>query len=81
MEILRLGVQLELWLLAYVTAIATSDLSHMFDLQHCSWQCWILNPLIKARGRTQNLMVPSQIHFCCATMGTLLPHSSSVTGL
>ena len=32
--------------------------------------CQILNPLIEARDRTCDLMVPSQIHFCCATMET-----------
>ena len=30
----------------------------------------IFNPLSKARDRTRNLMVPSRIHFCWATMGT-----------
>ena len=30
----------------------------------------ILNPLREARDRTRNLMVPIQIHFRCATMGT-----------
>ena len=33
-------------------------------------QLWILSPLSEARDRTCNLMVPSRIHFCCATMGT-----------
>ena len=28
------------------------------------------NPLSEARARTRNLMVPSRIRFCCATMGT-----------
>ena len=31
------------------------------DLHHSSQQCWILNPLLKARDRTRNLMVPSRI--------------------
>ena len=30
----------------------------------------ILNPLSKAWDRTHNLMVPCQIHFCCATRST-----------
>ena len=30
----------------------------------------ILNPLIEARNLTCSLMVPSQIRFCFATMGT-----------
>ena len=31
----------------------------------------ILNPLSEARDCTRNLMVPSRIHFLCATTGTL----------
>ena len=38
----RPGVETELQLLAYVTATATWDPSHIFDLHHSSWQCWIL---------------------------------------
>ena len=34
MEIPRLGVKLELQLLAYTTAIAMQDLSHVCDLYH-----------------------------------------------
>ena len=45
----HLGVQLELQLPAYTTAAATSDPSHICDLYHNSRQCWILNPLSKAR--------------------------------
>ena len=33
-------------------------------------QCQILNPLNEARDRTRNIMVPSQICFSCAMMGT-----------
>ena len=39
-------------------------------LHHSSWQRWILNPLSKDRDQTHNLMVPSWILLCCATMGT-----------
>ena len=39
-----------------------------------AWQHQILNPLIKARDGTHNLMVPNQIRFRCTTMGT--PQSS-----
>ena len=39
-------------------------------LHHSSRQGQILNTLSKARDRTQNLMVPSRIHFHCATTGT-----------
>ena len=35
-----------------------------------SQQRQILNPLSKARDQTRNLMVPSWIRLCCATMGT-----------
>ena len=71
MEIRRLGVESELQLLVYTTAIATQDLSRICDLHHSSWQRWILNPLSGARDGTGNLMVPSPIRFHCATTGTM----------
>ena len=52
MEVPRLGVELELQLSAYTTATAVPDLSHVCDLDHSSQQCWILNPLSKARDST-----------------------------
>ena len=58
MEVPRLGVQLELWLLAYSTATEMPDLSHVCDEHHSSWQRWVLNPLIEARDRTHILMDP-----------------------
>ena len=64
MEVLRLGVESELQLLAYTTAIATWDLSCVCDLQHSSWQRWILNPQSKARAQTHVLMDNSQVHHC-----------------
>ena len=48
---------------------ATQNPSHACDLHHSSPQCRILNTLSKARDRTCNLMVPSQICFHCATTG------------
>ena len=51
-EVSRLRVKSELQLPAYATAIATPDLSPLCDLHHSSWQCWILNLLIRARDRT-----------------------------
>ena len=52
---------------------ATASLHHSHsigsDLHHSSWPCQIPNPLSEAKDRTHNLMVPSQIHFHCATMG------------
>ena len=70
MEVPRLGVLPELQLLAYTTAIATWEPSRICDLHHISWQRWIPNPLSKAVDQACNLMVPSQIRFCCATTGT-----------
>ena len=67
MEVPRLGVQLELQLLAFATATATQDPSRLCDLYHSSQQRQILNPLSEAADRTRNLMVPSRIGFCCAT--------------
>ena len=40
-------------------------------LHHSSQQCWILNPLNKARDRIHSLMVPSWIWFHCTMTGTL----------
>ena len=68
MEVPRLGVELELQLPAYATA--TEDSSRLCNLHHSSQQCQILNPLSEARDGTHNLMVPSRIRFCGATMGT-----------
>ena len=70
MEVPRLGVELELQLLAYTTATAAADLSHICDLHHSSQQRQILNPLSEVRDQTSNLMVPSQTRFCCTTTGT-----------
>ena len=53
MEVPRLGVQLELQLLTYITAIAMLwDPSWVCDLCHSSWQCQILTHL---RGQGSNL--------------------------
>ena len=70
MEVPRLCIKSELPLPAYATAIATSDPICICDLQHSSRQHCILNPLSRARDQTHKLMVPSRIHFLCATMGT-----------
>ena len=61
MEVPRLGVELELLLLASARATATPDPSHVCDLHHSSQQCRILNPLNEARDRTRNIMVLSRI--------------------
>ena len=60
-EVPRLGVTSELQPLAYTTATATPDLSHVCDTHHSSQQCQILNPLSEARDRTHILMDPSQV--------------------
>ena len=72
MEVPRLVVELELQLPAYTTATAMPDPSRVCDLHHSSRQRRILNPLSEARDQTCNVMVPSQICFCCATRGTPL---------
>ena len=54
MEFPRPGVESEL--LAYTTVTATPDPSCTCDLHHNSEQCWILNPLSKARDWTCVLM-------------------------
>ena len=56
MEVPRLETQLEPQLLAYTTALATPDLSHICNLHHSLRQCQILNPLSEARDRTCVLM-------------------------
>ena len=70
MEVPRLGVKSEPQLPAYPTATAMPDPSCICDLHHSSWQHQILNPLSDAWDQTRNLMFPSRICFCCATMGT-----------
>ena len=70
MEVPRLGVESELLPLAYARATAMPNPSHVCNLHHSSRQCQILNPLSKpGRDRIRNLMVPSRIHFHCATTG------------
>ena len=64
MEVPRLGVKSELYLLAYNTATATSAPSHVCDGSA------ILIPLSEGRDRTHSLMIPSQICFHCVAMVT-----------
>jgi len=71
MEVPRLGVQLELQLLAYIHhshSNVGSDLCLQLAPQLPA--TLVLNPLSEARDRTHNLTFPSWIHFRCAKMGT-----------
>ena len=63
MEVPSLEVKLELQLLAYATAIATRDLSHVFYLHHSSQQHWILNPPSEAGDQTHIILDTSQAHY------------------
>ena len=62
MEVPRLGIELELRLLAYTTAAAMWDPSQVCDLHHSSWQHWILSPMSKTRDQTRILMDTSRVH-------------------
>ena len=61
MEVPRLGVELERQLLAYATATATLDLSHVFSLYHSLQRYWILKPLSEARDWTLIFMDTSWV--------------------
>ena len=61
MEVPRPGVESELQLPAYTTAIAMPDQSHIFELYHSSQQYQILNPLSKARDQTCVFMDTGQV--------------------
>ena len=63
MEVPRLGVELELQLLAYITATAKWDLSRICDVLLSSQQHWILNPLSEAKDRTYILMHTSRTRY------------------
>ena len=56
MEVPKLGVELELSPMAYATATAMQDPSHICNLHHSSQQRQILTPQSKARDRTYILM-------------------------
>ena len=48
-EVPSIGAESELQLPACTTTTPTQDLSHVCNLHHSSWQCWILNLLSEAR--------------------------------
>ena len=52
MKVHRLGVELEVQLPAYTTAIAMWDLSHVCNQHHSSQQHQILHPLGEARDQS-----------------------------
>ena len=56
MEVSRLGAELELQLPAYAKATTMPDPSHICELHHSSWQCWLPDSLSEARDQTQILM-------------------------
>ena len=60
-EVPRLGVESELQLPTYTTAIAMPDLNHICNLHHSLWQCWILNPLSEAWDQTCILMDTNRV--------------------
>ena len=61
MEVPRLGVELDMQLLAYTTATATWDSSRVCDLHHSSRQRRIPNPLSKTRDQTDIFFDTSRI--------------------
>ena len=61
MKVPRLGVQLELQLLACDTGIAMPDLSCVRNLHHSSRQSQVLNPLSEASYQTHVLMDTSWV--------------------
>ena len=66
MEVPGLGVESELLLLAYTTATATQDLSHISVCTTAHSNA----PLNEARDRIHILMDPSWIRFHCTAVGT-----------
>ena len=73
-EVPGLGVESVLWLLAYATATVMQDPSRICGLHHSPWQRWILNPLTKARDRTQVFMDTSQVLNPVSHNGNSLTH-------
>ena len=63
MEVPKLKFELELQLLAYTTAAATKDPSHVCNPHHSSQQRQILKALSEARDRTCIFVDNSQMHF------------------
>ena len=68
MEGPRLGAESEPQLPAYTTATAMPDPSRVCDVHHSSWECWIFNPLSKARDQTHVLLDTSWVYYRWTTM-------------
>ena len=66
--------------LAYTTATATWDPSHICNLHHSSQQQWILNPLCEARDWTCILTNTSWAPYRWGTMGTWAHYRWATTG-
>ena len=60
MDVPGLGVESELQLLAYTTAMAMLDLSRICDLQRSLWQSRTLNTVSEAKDQTCILMDTSR---------------------
>ena len=63
MEVPRLGVEFELYLMAYATARAMWDPSQVCIIYHSSQPHLILKPLSKARDQTHVLRDTSWFHY------------------
>ena len=61
MEVPGLGDELELQLQANVTATATPDASHIFELCHSLQQCQILNPQAMPGIQPTSLQIRGQV--------------------
>ena len=85
MEVPRLGVESELQLLAYTTAIAMWDLSHVCDLQHSSGNTRPLTHWAKPGIKPASSWILVGFVNCWATKRTpnrhLLTHSFSGSGI
>ena len=60
-EVPRPGIESDLQFLAYTTATATQEPSHIFNQHDSSGQCRIFNPLSEAMDRTCILMDTSGV--------------------
>ena len=64
MEVPRLGVESKLQVMAYATATATQDTSHVYKLYHSSQHHQILNMLREAGDQTCIHTGTSQVRYC-----------------